>query len=45
MGFVFFLRFSQSFYGIERVMYASVFSPRHSGYPLNSSAGCLIIKW
>ena len=29
----------------EKVMYFSVFSPRHWNYPSNCSASCLIIKW
>ena len=31
--------------GTEKVMYFSVFSPKHSNWPLNSSANSLIIKW
>ena len=31
--------------GAEKVMYFSVFSPRHSKLPLNYLANCLIMKW
>ena len=32
------------FIGTENVIYFSVFSPRHSNCPLNSSASSLVIK-
>ena len=31
--------------GTEKVIYFSVFSPKHSNWPLKSSANCLILKW
>ena len=30
--------------GTEKVIYFSVFSPKHSNQPLNSFANCLIMK-
>ena len=31
--------------GTEKLIYFSVFSPKHSNSPLNSSANSLIMKW
>ena len=31
--------------GTEKLIYFSVFSPKHSSSPLNSSANSLIMKW
>ena len=31
--------------GTEKVIYFSVFSPKHPSWSLNSFANCLIIKW
>ena len=31
--------------GNEKIMYFSVFSPKHSNWPSNSFANCLIMKW
>ena len=31
--------------GTEKVMYFSVFSPKHSDWPSDSSGNCLIMKW
>ena len=31
--------------GTEKVIYFSVFSPKHSNWPSNSFANCLIKKW
>ena len=31
--------------GTEKLIYFSVFSPKHSNSPLNSSADSLIMKW
>ena len=31
--------------GTEKLIYLSVFSPKHSNSPLNSSANSLIMKW
>ena len=44
--YVIVLPLSRSFLiGTEKVIYFSVFSPKHSNWPLNSSANSLIIKW
>ena len=44
--YVIVLLLSSSFLiGTEKVIYFSVFSPKHSNSPSNSSANFLIIKW
>ena len=44
--YVIVLLLSSSFLiGTEKVIYFSVFSPKHSNWPSNSFANCLIIKW
>ena len=44
--YVIVLPLSSSFLiGTEKVIYFSVFSPKHSNWPSNSFANCLIIKW
>ena len=44
--YVIVLLLSSSFLiGTEKVIYFSVFSPKHSNWPSNSFANCLIMKW
>ena len=44
--YVIVLLLSSSFLiGTEKVIYFSVFSPKHSNWPSNSSANCSIKKW
>ena len=44
--YVIVLLLSSSFLiGTEKVIYFSVFSPKHSNWPSNSFANFLIIKW
>ena len=44
--YVIVLLLSNSFLiGTEKVIYFSVFSPKHSNWPSNSFASCLIMKW
>ena len=44
--YVIVLLLSSSFLiGTEKVIYFSVFSPKHSNWPLKSSANCLIMNW